>query len=111
MEDETRQAGTEIRPAVREVYGPTDLGAQPMFAGGFINFGCWRAVDPGGPMGEAERVRSQEALYWRVLDSAGLPGEPGGPEVLEVGRGLGMGCAGACEARVLDYFVVTARRP
>nr|WP_042383562.1 class I SAM-dependent methyltransferase [Streptacidiphilus melanogenes] len=79
-----------MRAAVREVYGPTDLSAQPMFAGGFINFGYWRGVDLGLPLGEAERVRSQEDLYRRVLDSAGLPQEP---VVLEVGCGLGMGCA------------------
>nr|WP_042421420.1 class I SAM-dependent methyltransferase [Streptacidiphilus anmyonensis] len=108
-----------MRPAVREVYGPTDLSAQPMFAGGFINFGYWRAVDLGRPLGEAERVRSQVDLYRRVLDSAGLRGGPPVPqlpEVLEVGCGLGMGCAvtlreyGAAAVTGLDIHPEQLRR-
>ncbi|MGC0318743.1 class I SAM-dependent methyltransferase [Kitasatospora acidiphila] len=81
---------TAMRPAVRETYGPADLSRAPIFAGGFINFGYWRAIDLSGPLGEAERVRSQEDLYRHVLDAAGLGNEP---KVLEVGCGLGMGCA------------------
>ncbi|AUG77617.1 methyltransferase [Kitasatospora sp. MMS16-BH015] len=98
-----------MHEAVRETYGPTDLSSLPMFAGGFINFGHWQAVDLTGPIGEAERIRSQQDLYRRVLDAAGLAAAPdaGGPDaaaregaappkdarVLEVGCGLGMGCA------------------
>ncbi|MFF9202371.1 class I SAM-dependent methyltransferase [Streptomyces sp. NPDC014986] len=79
-----------MRPVVRETYGPADLSGQRSFAGGFINFGYWRAVDLGLPLSEVERIRSQEDLYRRVLDAAG---SPPGPKVLEVGCGLGMGCA------------------
>ncbi|MFE0421825.1 class I SAM-dependent methyltransferase [Streptomyces sp. NPDC058953] len=79
-----------MSPAVREAYGPADLSREPIFAGGFINFGYWRDVDLDAPLGEAERVRSQEDLYRRVLD--GLA-PPAGATVLEVGCGLGMGCA------------------
>ncbi|MFE1770161.1 class I SAM-dependent methyltransferase [Streptomyces sp. NPDC059008] len=84
---------------VQEVYGPADLSGKPIFAGGFINFGYWRALDLSLPLGEAERVRSQEDLYRHVLGAAGLrreptePPESTGPKVLEVGCGLGMGCA------------------
>ncbi|MGK4580501.1 class I SAM-dependent methyltransferase [Kitasatospora sp. HPMI-4] len=79
-----------MRPVVREAYGPADLSGNPIFAGGFINFGYWRAVDLGRPLDEADRIRSQEDLYRHVLDAVGLPA---GPKVLEVGCGLGMGCA------------------
>ncbi|WP_407287509.1 class I SAM-dependent methyltransferase [Streptomyces sp. BP-8] len=106
MTDSAEQSGlATMRPMVREAYGPADLSGEPIFAGGFINFGYWRAIDLGLPLGEAERVRSQEDLYRHVLDAAGLrkePTEPAesresteakGPKVLEVGCGLGMGCA------------------
>ncbi|MER5637010.1 methyltransferase domain-containing protein [Kitasatospora sp. NPDC002227] len=79
-----------ISPAVRETYGPADLSREPVFAGGFINFGHWHGIDLAEPLGEAERIRSQENLYRRVLDAAELPKEA---RVLEVGCGLGMGCA------------------
>jgi cyclopropane fatty-acyl-phospholipid synthase-like methyltransferase len=79
-----------MTPAVEQTYGPADLGANPIFAGGFINFGYWQAIDLHAPIGEAERIRSQQDLYRHVLNSAELPGEP---RILEVGCGLGTGCA------------------
>ncbi|MFE5829315.1 class I SAM-dependent methyltransferase [Streptomyces sp. NPDC056488] len=79
-----------IRPAVRETYGPLDLGRQPMFGGGFINFGYWQGIDLAGPLGEDERARSQQALYRHVLDAAGPLRRR---RVLDVGCGLGTGCA------------------
>ncbi|MEU4849961.1 class I SAM-dependent methyltransferase [Streptomyces gilvosporeus] len=79
-----------MQPVVQETYGPADLSGDPIFAGGFINFGYWQAVDLDLPLGETERIRSQEDLYRHVLDAAGLAGEP---KLLEVGCGLGMGCA------------------
>ncbi|MFJ5549420.1 class I SAM-dependent methyltransferase [Streptomyces sp. NPDC093225] len=85
-----------MRPAVRETYGPSDLSREPVFAGGFINFGYWSAVDLTAPLGEAERIRSQQDLYRHVLDAAG---PLGGQRVLEVGCGLGMGCTLALRER------------
>ncbi|MEV7416918.1 methyltransferase domain-containing protein [Streptomyces sp. NPDC089919] len=79
-----------MRPAVQETYGPADLSAEPGFAGGFINFGYWRGIELGLPLGEPERVRSQQEMYRRVLAAAGPLGER---RVVEVGCGLGMGCA------------------
>ncbi|WP_405739311.1 methyltransferase domain-containing protein [Streptomyces sp. NBC_01525] len=90
MTDGAEGTGPAMRSAVRETYGPGDLGGQPIFGGGFINFGYWRAVDLDRPLGEAERIRSQEDLYRHVLGAAGP--RPGA-KVLEVGCGLGMGCA------------------
>jgi cyclopropane fatty-acyl-phospholipid synthase-like methyltransferase len=87
--DDTQRACPTMRPVVQETYGPADLSREPIFAGGFINFGYWRAIDLLLPLNEAERIRSQEDLYRHVLDAAGLPGDP---KVLEVGCGLGMGC-------------------
>ncbi|MFG2115080.1 class I SAM-dependent methyltransferase [Streptomyces sp. NPDC048718] len=82
-----------MRPMVRETYGPVDLSREPIFAGGFINFGYWRAIDLERPVGEAERVRSQEDLYRHVLDTLTAAGLPRHPRILDVGCGLGMGCA------------------
>ncbi|MYS08333.1 methyltransferase domain-containing protein [Streptomyces sp. SID6041] len=79
-----------MRAAVRRTYGPADLSSVPVFAGGFINFGSWRSIDLAGPLTVDDRVRSQEDLYRRVLDAAGpLTGR----RILEVGCGLGVGCA------------------
>lgn len=90
MADSARQSCPPMRPVVQETYGPADLSGEAIFAGGFINFGYWRAIDLDTPLGEAERIRSQEDLYRHVLDSVG---PLGGLKVLEVGCGLGMGCA------------------
>ncbi|MFF7633233.1 class I SAM-dependent methyltransferase [Kitasatospora sp. NPDC008050] len=91
MADETRRDDCPaMRPAVRETYGPADLSGLQIFAGGFINFGYWQAVDLDLPLDEAQRIRSQEDLYRLVLDTAGALR---GQRVLEVGCGLGMGCA------------------
>ncbi|MFJ4878494.1 methyltransferase domain-containing protein [Streptomyces sp. NPDC088745] len=78
-----------MHPAVRETYGPADLSGAPIFAGGFVNFGYWDAIDLGLPLSETERIRSQEDLYRHVLDATG---PPRAAHVLEVGCGLGMGC-------------------
>ncbi|MFE9426615.1 class I SAM-dependent methyltransferase [Kitasatospora sp. NPDC006697] len=105
--------GGAMRETVREAYGPGDLAGAPMFGGGFINFGYWQAIDLRGPVGGAERVRSQQDLYRHVLDAAGLPAAG---SVLEVGCGLGMGCAlvlgehGAAEVTGLDIHPEQLRR-
>ncbi|MFI8824653.1 class I SAM-dependent methyltransferase [Streptomyces sp. NPDC053431] len=83
-----------MRAAVQETYGPADLSAVPVFAGGFINFGYWRPEDLDGPPTVDDRIRSQQDLYRRVLDCA-APLD--GARLLEVGCGLGMGCALALE--------------
>ncbi|MFI8421092.1 class I SAM-dependent methyltransferase [Streptomyces sp. NPDC085479] len=79
-----------MRATVRETYGPADLSSVPVFAGGFINFGSWSAIDLAGPISVDDRVRSQQDLYRRVLDAVG---PIDGRRVLEVGCGLGVGCA------------------
>ncbi|MFJ9344117.1 class I SAM-dependent methyltransferase [Streptomyces sp. NPDC101733] len=78
-----------VRPAVWETYGPADLSAVPVFAGGFINFGYWRAVDLGRTLSEGDRIRSEQDLYRHVLDAVA----PEGGRAVEVGCGLGLGCA------------------
>ncbi|WP_371680612.1 class I SAM-dependent methyltransferase [Streptomyces sp. NBC_01276] len=90
MAFEAEESFPAMRPAVRETYGPADLSGEPVFAGGFINFGYWNGIDLTAPLGEAERIRSQQDLYRRVLDAAGPLDRL---RVLEVGCGLGMGCA------------------
>ncbi|MGW5851760.1 class I SAM-dependent methyltransferase [Streptomyces sp. NPDC055254] len=78
-----------VRPEVWETYGPADLSAVPVFAGGFINFGYWRSIDLDRPLSESDRVRSEQDLYRHVLDAAA----PGGARAVEIGCGLGLGCA------------------
>ncbi|MFF7295782.1 methyltransferase domain-containing protein [Streptomyces sp. NPDC008265] len=82
-----------VRPQVWETYGSADLSAEPVFAGGFINFGHWQAVDLDGPLSPEDRIRSEQDLYRQVLDAAA----PRGGRALEIGCGLGLGCALALE--------------
>ncbi|MEU3726956.1 methyltransferase domain-containing protein [Streptomyces sp. NPDC031705] len=88
-----RQPAPVVRPAVWETYGPADLSSVPVFCGGFINFGYWKAVDLEGPLSEGDRLRSERDLYRHVLDAAA----PRGGRAVEVGCGLGLGCALALE--------------
>ncbi|MER8041774.1 methyltransferase domain-containing protein [Streptomyces sp. NPDC094032] len=92
MTQEDRPEG--MRATVQETYGPADLSAVPVFAGGFINFGYWRPEDLDGPPTVEDRIRTQQDLYRRVLDTSG---PLSGARVLEVGCGLGLGCALALE--------------
>ncbi|MEU9192353.1 class I SAM-dependent methyltransferase [Streptomyces hundungensis] len=85
---------SSMPPAVRETYGPTDLGSLPLFGGGFINFGHWQGIDLDRPLSESDRVRSQQAMYHHVLATL-APTE--GQRALEVGCGLGAGAAVAVE--------------
>ncbi|MEU9607220.1 methyltransferase domain-containing protein [Streptomyces sp. NPDC048057] len=94
MADGVQGTSPTMRPTVHETYGPADLSREPIFGGGFINFGYWRAVDLTRPLGEQERVRSQQDLYRHVLDTVALTEHS---SVLEVGCGLGMGSALALE--------------
>src|SRR5688572_23102804 len=73
---------------LRRVYGPGDLAALPVFAGGFINFGYWRDVDLTGEVTVEQRVATQEALYDVALDALAVRT---GDRVLEVGSGRGLG--------------------
>ncbi|MBN6042248.1 class I SAM-dependent methyltransferase [Amycolatopsis sp. 195334CR] len=77
-------------PSLDRLYGTKDLSRNPCFAGGFINFGYWAGIDPGGSLGEADRVRSQEDLYRLVLRAAEIEE---GARLVEVGCGRGLGCA------------------
>ncbi|MFF8382779.1 class I SAM-dependent methyltransferase [Streptomyces kanasensis] len=87
---------------VRAVYGPEDLSSVPSFGGGFINFGLWDGVppDPERPPTVDDRVRSERDLYRRVLGAL-AGGRPRGRAV-EVGCGLGLGCALALEEYAFD---------
>lgn len=79
----------EIPEAVRAVYGPNDLSSAVSFGGGFINFGYWADIPLDRPLTGDDRIRSEQALYRRVLRELGE--DPG--NVVEVGCGLGLGCA------------------
>ncbi|MFF4444389.1 class I SAM-dependent methyltransferase [Streptomyces sp. NPDC001502] len=92
--DPAERPSPVVRPEVWETYGPADLSAVPVFAGGFINFGYWKAVDLGQPLSQGDRIRSEQDLYRHVLDAV-APRRGG--RVVEVGCGLGLGCALALE--------------
>ncbi|WP_229787148.1 class I SAM-dependent methyltransferase [Actinokineospora fastidiosa] len=75
----------DARALRARMYGEDDLSSVPVFAGGFINYGYWRGIPVDRPISEADRVRSQLALYRLVY--ADLAGR----RVLEVGPGTGVG--------------------
>lgn len=108
MADGAERACPAMRLMVRDAYGSGDLSAAPVRAGGFINFVYWRGIDLGRPLGEAERIRGQENLYRLVLGCAG-PLE--GLSVVEVGCGIGMGCALALRERGPGALVGTDIHP
>ncbi|MEU6081797.1 class I SAM-dependent methyltransferase [Streptomyces sp. NPDC047108] len=72
------------------IYGVWDLSTVPAFTGGFINFGYWRDVPRDRPLTEDDRLRSEQDLYRLVL---GELGSTEGLRAVEVGCGLGLGCA------------------
>jgi len=74
---------------VLEMYGQDDLGATPIFQGGFINFGYWRDFDLEKDITLEERVQASKALYQVVFDEF-LLGD--NLVVAEIGCGRGMGC-------------------
>ncbi|WP_051699803.1 class I SAM-dependent methyltransferase [Streptomyces sp. NRRL F-4474] len=88
-EDPVEQPAPVVRPEVWETYGPADLSAVPVFAGGFINFGYWHGVDLDRPLSQDDRIRSEQDLYRHVLDAVA----PRGGRAVEIGCGLGLGCA------------------
>ena len=89
----TQGSGTTPYPiphAVQEAYGPADLSSMSLFGGGFINFGYWQDIDLDQPLTDHDRISSQQALYRHVLATLAPAPEP---RALEVGSGLGVGCA------------------
>ncbi|MEI5133148.1 class I SAM-dependent methyltransferase [Streptomyces libani] len=76
---------------MQEAYGPADLSSMSLFGGGFINFGYWQDIDLDQPLTvEHDRISSQQAMYRHVLATLAAAQEP---RALEVGSGLGVGCA------------------
>ncbi|WP_149183045.1 class I SAM-dependent methyltransferase [Streptomyces sp. TRM49041] len=95
-----------VTPAVRAVYGPQDLSSVPAFLGGFINFGHWDGIPLDRPFTAEDRVRSARNLYRHVLSTLTAPGGAGvggrRGRAVEVGCGLGLGCALALEEFAFD---------
>ncbi|MFI1967097.1 class I SAM-dependent methyltransferase [Streptomyces pathocidini] len=79
-----------IPSQVEKIYGSFDLSSVPAFTGGFINFGHWRGIPADRPLTEADRLRAEQQLYRLVL---GEFERTKGLEAVEVGCGLGLGCA------------------
>lgn len=77
--------------AVLETYGVKKLDQMPSFKGGYINFGCWEGINLQKKLSESDRVRASEQLYKLVFSELAMAQE--GMKVLEVGCGLGNGCA------------------
>ncbi len=96
--------GGELRA---RMYGPHDLSSAPLFAGGFINFGYWRGISLNGELSVEQRISSQQQLYRLVLGRLAVSDAD---RVLEIGCGLGLGCAlaveelGAADVRGIDLL-------
>lgn len=74
---------------VLEMYAQDDLGANPVFQGGFINFGYWRDFDLEKDISPKEREQASKALYQVVFDQF-LLGD--NFVIAEIGCGRGLGC-------------------
>lgn len=74
---------------IEAMYGAEDLGASPLFAGGFINFGLWKNI-PAGRIGLRTRVESSRALYRAVWERLSIIKADA---VVEVGCGRGLGAS------------------
>ncbi|GGM77476.1 hypothetical protein GCM10012275_55240 [Longimycelium tulufanense] len=77
------------------MYGPEDLAAEPLFAGGFINFGFWSSIPLDRRLDVGHRIASQRRLYEVALDTLGPCHDT---RLLEVGCGRGLGSALAATA-------------
>lgn len=74
---------------IEEMYGADDLGNDPIFPGGFINYGYWENIGKNSThISLSERVQSQENLYKKLLDTLKINREDA---VLEIGCGRGYG--------------------
>jgi ubiquinone/menaquinone biosynthesis C-methylase UbiE len=76
--------------SVNNMYGDDDLSSCPLFKGGYINFGYWQGMSPSGVLTEDDRIQSEKNLYHQIFNRASLNSSDNG---LEVGSGLGFGCA------------------
>lgn len=77
------------------MYGPEDNGDNPVFPGGYINFGYWEGLVPEGQPTLEDRIQSARNMYRLVFDRLGeiTPED----DVLEVGCGMGQGLRQLCE--------------
>jgi SAM-dependent methyltransferase len=72
------------------IYGAFDLSSVPAFTGGFINVGYWRGIPSDRPLTEDDRLRTEQDLYRLVLREFD---RTEGLRAVEVGCGIGLGCA------------------
>lgn len=72
------------------MYELNDLSAEPIFAGGFINFGYWKGVPLEAPLTVEQRVASQQEMYRLALLALAVTGSD---RVVEIGCGVGRGAA------------------
>lgn len=76
--------------SVNNMYGDDDLSSCPLFKGGYINFGYWQGMSLLGELTEDDRLQSEKNLYHQIFRRVSLNSKDKG---LEVGSGLGFGCA------------------
>lgn len=87
-------------PPIIDLYDKDDLGAAPIFQGGFINFGYWESLEE-GTMSLKEREQASAALYQVVFDQFLLE-DSAGLVVAEIGCGRGMGCGLLCGSEKIN---------
>ncbi len=75
---------------VIQTYGTQNLGARPIFEGGFINFGYWKKIStPNGFITKKQRIQASIDLYYLITDALEIRHND---TVLEAGCGRGHGC-------------------
>lgn len=58
--------------SVKEMYGDDDLGNNPIFPGGYINYGDWENLDTQQEISLNTRVEASANLYRKILDKMGI---------------------------------------
>lgn len=78
------------KQSLERMYGEDDLSKFPLFQGGFLNFGYWNTDTDFNNLSANDRLASSQNLYHYLLKRLELNDED---IVLEIGSGLGLGCA------------------
>lgn len=82
-------------PTVEAMYGADDLGNDPIFPGGYINYGYWKDIALTGQLITLEnRIQSQANLYKTIFERAQITKDDA---VLEAGCGRGQGLRLLCD--------------
>lgn len=76
---------------ILKTYGENDLGNNPIFQGGYINFGYWdnKKLTLKKEINSSERIEASMTLYDQIYERLNIVKDD---KILEVGCGKGLGC-------------------